>query len=121
MASSGSSPARGGFAGERTPWWGRVPAVVAIVCAVPSLIFIAAEAMPVPHGHAVGWRQYVEMAYFLSGVFGPFFTAAALVLGLIVLVLPEIRLGLRLGTAVTVTASVLATIHILKEFTAKFH
>jgi hypothetical protein len=106
---------------QPTPWWGRVLAVVAIVCALPSLIFIPVEAMPSPHGPAVGWRESVEMAYFLSGLFGPFLTPVAVVLGLIVLVVPGIRLGLRLGTAAVVAASVPATIHILKAFTAKFH
>jgi hypothetical protein len=103
-----------------TPWWGRVLAVLAIVCTTPSLIFIPFEQIPTSHTRG-GGDEWISMEFFVTGVFGPFFTPVAVLLGLIVLVAPRIRLGLRLGTVAVVAASVPATTHILKEFTAKLH
>lgn len=120
MSSSGTDAAGDRLARPRTPWWGRVLAVLAIVCAAPSLIFIPFEQIPKSHARG-GGDEWISAVFLLTGIFGPFFTPVAVLLGLIVLVAPRIRLGLRLGTAAVVAASVPATIHILKEFTAKFH
>jgi hypothetical protein len=104
-----------------TPWWGRVLAGLAIFCAAPSLIFIPLEQMTNYQAGATGGREYVEMTFFFSGLFGPFLTPAAVVLLLWVLAMPGIRLRLRIVTAAIVAASVPATFHILKSFTAAFH
>ena len=103
-----------------TPWWGRMLAGLAIVCAAPSLIFIPAEQMTNYLGRATGGRDYIAMTFFLSGLIGPFLTPAAVVLLLWVLAMPGIRLRLRIVTAAIVVASVPAMFHILKAFTAAF-
>ena len=105
----------------RTPWWGRVLAGLAILCAAPSLIFIPFERIANYQGRVTGGRDYVGMTWFLSGLIAPFLTPVAVVLLLWVLAMPGIRFRLRIVTAAIVAASVPATFHILKAFTAAFH
>jgi hypothetical protein len=108
-------------ASTTTPWWGRALAGVAIAFALPSLLFPVAEVLLDRRGlQARPGGTPLDMLFLVTGLFGPFTTIAAVLLGLIVLVAPRIRIGLRVATAAIVAASVPATLHILKAFTSQF-
>jgi len=107
-------------ASTATPWWGRLLGGAGMLLALPSLIFPFAESAILRRPHVPQGGTALDAVYFLTGLLAPFLTPAAVLCALIVLVAPRIRIGLRVATAAIAAASVPATLHILRAFTAQF-